>query len=708
MSKIVLLACFLVLGLSQTWAQTQYSQTDSLGLDQQPDTLFFNFAATPLVAYGQGELTCYFVGDFGDPNEVFIIYSPNGSPIGTSTNSQDCGGVDSVRFQIPADSINAWASGGSIQLYAITSVDVDLFCTEQYIKAKLSYFHCPAGSPLASLGSLPRSLCQSASAISLTGSPAGGSFTGAGVSGSSFNPQNLNPGRYTIRYTSNSGGCSSFATGSIEVLAAPRSNNSFACPGGTASLSASGGGNAFAWYDASGNFLAQGQTFTTPNLNASAQYQVRNLDSVFTVSVNDLLATNAMVVDHDNLSGDDNGGMAITQNYIYYTGDNNTVRYDLNLAGGVALPKKNSFFSDLGTGSLWELYDGNAEFQPYNSYFVNSLRGLDESLQPNGRLISLSRTIEVSTQNNNGGIFAGSGIMVLFNGHDNSWYAINLSNGQVDSLGQLNSPDFYGTENWATWGVAERNSGGGYEVLYRSNMGPVIMRRNLPAGTPSTVASFTNLSDMDCFTLSPWNNRWYFHYEGNGQFGGTSETLGYADADLNSGLDTVLIGSCASPVEVRVSRLDLGVDTSICQGQAYPLFAGLGFTSYTWNGDNNNFNVIFPDSTGQYEVVVTDVYGCTLSDAVNITVNVCTGLNASESLSSTVFPNPSQGLFRLQFAQVVDSDWQLLDATGRVLRSGQVQGQQLDLDLSALAKGLYLLQGRAGTALWQHKLILVD
>jgi hypothetical protein len=354
------------------------------------------------------------------------------------------------------------------------------------------------------------------------------------------------------------------------------------------------------------------------------------------------------------------------------------------------------------------LYNGSVEFQPFVNYTVTSLRGLDENLQPNGRLVPLSRNIEVSTQNNNGGIFAGSGIMVLFNGHDNNWYAINLSNGQVDSLGQLNNPDFYGTENWATWGVAERNSGGGYEVLYRSNTASAILRRSLPAGTPSTVASFTDLSDMDCFTLSPWNNRWYFHYEGNGQFGGTAETIGYADANLTTGLDTVLVGSCATAVEVQVSRLDLGLDTSICQGQAYPLFAGLGFTSYTWNGENNNYNVIFPDTTGQYEVVVTDVYGCTLSDAVNITVNVCTGLDQAQSLSSTVFPNPSQGRVHVQFSQGLDSQWQLLDAAGRVLRSGQVQGTVLDLDLSDLAKGLYLLQGRQGSSIWQHKIILVD
>ena len=39
---------------------------------------------------------------------------------------------------------------------------------------------------------------------------------------------------------------------------------------------------------------------------------------------------------------------------------------------------------------------------------------------------------------------------------------------------------------------------------------------------------------MASFTVSLSRNRWYFHYEGSGQFGGTSETLGYADAAFNS------------------------------------------------------------------------------------------------------------------------------------------------------------------------------
>ena len=52
----------------------------------------------------------------------------------------------------------------------------------------------------------------------------------------------------------------------------------------------------------------------------------------------------------------------------------------------------------------------------------------------------------------------------------------------------------------------------------------------VPTGTVTTVATFSNLGDMCSFTVSPSTNRWYFHYEGSAQFGGSSETVGYCTA----------------------------------------------------------------------------------------------------------------------------------------------------------------------------------
>jgi len=71
-----------------------------------------------------------------------------------------------------------------------------------------------------------------------------------------------------------------------------------------------------------------------------------------------------------------------------------------------------------------------------------------------------------------------------------------------------------------------------FHLAYVGSYNNRITRTRIPDGLTTTVATFSNLSDMCSFTVLPSRNRWYFHYEGSGQFGGSSETLGYADAQL--------------------------------------------------------------------------------------------------------------------------------------------------------------------------------
>ena len=65
-------------------------------------------------------------------------------------------------------------------------------------------------------------LCEDASAISLAGTPAGGTFSGPGVTGTSFNPVTAGVGTHTITYTyTNGNGCTNSGTTSITVNAVP-------------------------------------------------------------------------------------------------------------------------------------------------------------------------------------------------------------------------------------------------------------------------------------------------------------------------------------------------------------------------------------------------------------------------------------------------------------------------------------------------------
>ncbi len=72
--------------------------------------------------------------------------------------------------------------------------------------------------PVVTFSGLAATYCQVAPAVTLTGSPAGGSFSGPGISGNVFNPVTAGVGTHTISYTyTNGNGCSNTATQSVAV-----------------------------------------------------------------------------------------------------------------------------------------------------------------------------------------------------------------------------------------------------------------------------------------------------------------------------------------------------------------------------------------------------------------------------------------------------------------------------------------------------------
>ena len=151
----------------------------------------------------------------------------------------------------------------------------------------------------------------------------------------------------------------------------------------------------------------------------------------------------------------------------------------------------------------------------------------------------------------------------MFAGGTNAFYRINLTSGAVTTLATLAHPAHTGAETWATWGVSEFN-GTDYSVAYVANS-TTIQRLNLTTGVTSTVATFSSLSDMATFTVSPWNNRWYFHHEGTSQFRSGDETAGYADAVLTTGgAGCPSASRTAATATINTIPVATGVDASRC------------------------------------------------------------------------------------------------------------------------------------------------
>lgn len=96
----------------------------------------------------------------------------------------------------------------------------------------------------------------------------------------------------------------------------------------------------------------------------------------------------------------------------------------------------------------------------------------------------------------------------------------------------------------------------------------------------------------------------------------SSGTFSLLVTDINgcSAADTV--GITQSPPIV----VDLGNDTTICEGDSITLITPLSFITYLWS-DGSSGNTLVISQAGTYSVIVTDINNCTASDSLNLILN---------------------------------------------------------------------------------------
>ena len=68
-----------------------------------------------------------------------------------------------------------------------------------------------------------------------------------------------------------------------------------------------------------------------------------------------------------------------------------------------------------------------------------------------------------------------------------------------------------------------------------------------------------------------------------------------------------------------IPPLDLGIDTSICEGQSLLLNAGLPGSTYLWS-DGSAAQTLSVNTTGVYHVTLTDVDNCVNTDTIDVLV----------------------------------------------------------------------------------------
>jgi gliding motility-associated-like protein len=200
---------------------------------------------------------------------------------GTSTYSWNGGVTNGVAFTPPA----------GLSTYTVTGTSAQGCTSTDQVNVTVN------SNPTVSAGSYTP-VCSSVPAVALAGTPAGGSFSGTGVSGTTFN---TSAGTQTITYNySDSNGCSGSATATITVNQNPvvdAGSDVSICEGGSIALNGAGTGTPV-WSPASGlssvgtlSTNASPSTTTTYTLTLTSNGCVGSDD--VNVTVNPLPTANA-------------------------------------------------------------------------------------------------------------------------------------------------------------------------------------------------------------------------------------------------------------------------------------------------------------------------------------------------------------------------------------------------------------------------------
>jgi hypothetical protein len=127
-------------------------------------------------------------------------------------------------------------------------------------------------------------------------------------------------------------------------------------------------------------------------------------------------------------------------------------------------------------------------------------------------------------------------------------------------------------------------------------------------------------------------------------------------------------------------------------------YSGTGAVSFQWNSNNgvlmgNPVNVS-PSSTTTYTLIGTSAQGCTAQAVYELNVTECVGLNQNTaSLNGIqVYPNPSNGVFNIEWKSGAVKSAEVSDISGRVVYTASSELDVMSINLTGFSNGVYFVK----------------
>jgi hypothetical protein len=148
---------------------------------------------------------------------------------------------------------------------------------------------------------------------------------------------------------------------------------------------------------------------------------------------------------------------------------------------------------------------------------------------------------------------------------------------------------------------------------------------------------------------------------------------------------------------------------TICLGDSLQLVAG-GAASYSWSpGSLTGSSIkVSPDTVTVYSVDATDANGCTGQAQLIVAIDLCTGFTEIQKGDAGIYlyPNPSFGRFTTEFRFPGEKLITVYNTAGqRILQLRSDAGMET-FDFAQYAKGLYMVNVRAGTRSENFRVII--